>query len=553
MKPHAFLELTLLPSSIASAPTTSTLKSLEIESTPDPSISEQEGNSAFTDESMSPSSSLTPEEEAQHLRETLENDLATWQEKFASAADKGTEDLQERVKDITNHQIDSQVNGVGKALVIQLEETASSELASLKKSIIKIVSGLSDEPQSDELEKAEQRLAQVVRDAGGVVRAKGQALRTWKQNCYDETRRLVTAATDSTLEVIDNIRDLGLQEIGMRWAWMEGVTYKDWSRYHDLKKTFADWRVEVEGMSREHEGLTKMIIAAEEVESKGMTVAEATAKELTRMKEVGAWKIQVRDTSDDFSTRIIPAGAVKAGQVMKEGLSSVTEAVVGTSTGTIESFASSASQQASNFLDDASSKIIGSSMPTVESVASVVKESMSQALSDASESVVGTPTPIHESMVSQASSSISSAASSASGGAAQASSKVNQITSKVFAGAMAQEIPERVPIFDDYVEDDDESTYSKKLQVIMSQAGDKFSDITKAVSEAMLSPTSTQDSLESATSIASAKYLSALDAASRALYGTQTGAVESASIAIASGYADAVNAYVLPLWTTISY
>ena len=529
-------------SSIASAPAASTIKSLEIESTPDPSSFEQEEQSTSSSEIASPSSSLTPEEEAQQLRETLENDLAAWQEKFANAADKGTEDLQERVKDITNRQIDSQVNGVGQALVVQLEESASSELASLKKSITKIVNGLSDDSQDDESEKAEQRLSRAVRDAGGVVRAKGQALRTWKQNCYDETRRLVTAATDSTLEVIDNIRDLGLQEIGMRWAWMEGVTYKDWSKYHDLKKTFADWRVEVEGMSREHEGLTRMIIAAEEIESKGMTVAEATAKELTRLKEVGIWKIQARDASDDFSTRIVPVGAAKAGQAVKESFISVSEEVVGTSTGTVESLASSASKQASKVLDNASSKVVGSSTPIVESAASTASQKVAQALSDASESFIETSAPIHESVTSQASSSISSAASIASGGAARASSKVNQVTSKVFAGAMAQEVPERVPIFDDYVEDDDQSTYSEKLQIIMSQAGDKFADITKAVSEAMLAPTSTQGSLESATSVASAKYLSALDAASRALYGTQIGAVESMSSAVSDNYANAVNA-----------
>ena len=538
----AYLELTRFTSSIASAPTSSTTKSLEIESTPDPNISEQEELSTSAAQSASPSSSLTPEEEAQQLKETLENDLATWQEKFANAADKGTEDLQERVKEITNHQIDSQVNGVGQALVVQLEEAASTELASLKKSIVKIVNGLSDAPENDELGKAEQRLSQAVRDAGGILRAKGQALRTWKQNCYDETRRLVTAATDSTLEVIDNIRDLGLQEIGMRWAWMEGVTYKDWSKYHALKKTFADWRVEVEGMSREHEGLTKMIVAAEEVESKGMTVAEATAKELTRLKEVGIWKIQVKDASDNFDTRIVPVGAAKAGQAVKESLNSLSEGVMGTSTGTMESLASSASQEVSNVIDNVSSKVVGSSTPIVESAASTASPSAFEALSDASESIVGTPAPVHKSVASQDSSSISSAASVASDGTAQALSKVNQVTSKVFAGAMAQEVPERIPIFDDYVEDDNESTYSKKLQLIMNQAGDKFADITKAVSEAMLGPTLTQGSLESATSVASAKYLSALEAASSALYGTQTGAVESASSAVAEGYTNAVNA-----------
>ena len=528
---------------------------MEVESTAEPSVSEQEETSSLVAEGTSPSPSLTPEEEAQQLQETLENDLATWQEKFASAAEKGTEDLKERVREITSRQIDSQVNGVGNALVVQLEESASSELASLKKSIKKIVRGLNDEPQDDEIDTAEQRLSQVVRDAGGVVRAKGQALRTWKQNCYDETRRLVTAATDSTLEVIDNIRDLGLQEIGMRWAWMEGVTYKDWSKYHALKKTFADWRVEVEVMSREHEGLTKLINAAEEIESKGMAVAEATAKELMRLKEVGVWKIKAKDTSEDFSTRIAPVGAVKAGEAIKDSISSASKSIVGTSTGTMESLASSVSQQANDVINGASSKVIGTSTPAMRSVASSANGMVSHALSDVSEAVVGTPVSIHESVASQVLSSISSAASvvsesitdwsfssSPSSSVAEASSKVNQVTSKVFAGAMAQEVPERIPIFDDYVEDEDESTYSEKLQNLMSQAGDKFTDITQVVRDAIFAPTSTQGSLEIATSVASAKYLSALNAASSALYGMPTGTVESATSAVADNYANAVKA-----------
>ena len=54
-----------------------------------------------------------------------------------------------------------------------------------------------------------------------------------REGCQSDGQQLRPA---STLEVLDGIRDLGLQEIGMRWAWMEGVTYKHWAKYHDLKR-----------------------------------------------------------------------------------------------------------------------------------------------------------------------------------------------------------------------------------------------------------------------------------------------------------------------------
>ncbi len=203
------------------------------------------------------SPSVTPEQEAEQAQAKIESDLRNWQDKFAKAADKGADDLEERVKDITDRQIKSQVEGVGEALVIQLEETSKSELAKIKHEIIFLVKKFPEEYDDDDLGRAEFSLARSIRHAGQAVKEKAQALRSWKENFDQETQSLVNAASESTLDVIDNIRDLGLQEIGLRWAQMEGVTYKDWSKYHEVKKTFDEWRVKVEAVAKEHEGLRK--------------------------------------------------------------------------------------------------------------------------------------------------------------------------------------------------------------------------------------------------------------------------------------------------------
>lgn len=72
-----------------------------------------------------------------------------------------------------------------------------------------------------------------------------------------------------------------------------------------------------------------------------------------------------------------------------------------------------------------------------------------------------------------------------------------------------------------------------------SQAGDRYADIKKAVSQALLPTTTTTPPV---TKIAAEKYASALSAASVALYGTEQGAGQSISSVVASRYDDAVAA-----------
>lgn len=450
---------------------------------------------------VSASPSLTPEQEAEQTREKIESDLKNWQDKFAKAADKGTEDLEGRVKDITDRQIKNQVHGVGEALLIQLEETSKSQLAKLKHEIIFLVKKFPEEYDDEDLGKATFSLSRSIRQAGLVVKEKAQSLRSWKENFDQETQSLVNAASESTLDVIDNIRDLGLQEIGLRWAQMEGVTYKDWSKYHEVKKTFDEWRVKVEAVAQEHEGLRKAKKASEEVEAKGMGSAEETANELARLKEVGKWKMEAGDITDDFGTKYTPPAAVAGAQKVMDNIRSASEQIVGTSEGTAESIASVATQKASDVASSASSAVIGTEPGMVEkatssaaeaasvasekasesvagkvqpkagSVVSAAKDKANQVASDASEAVIGTPAPVHESVASQASESISSAAGSVS---SSASSVASQASKKVYGGAMAQEIPAQKPILDDVFSDDEDSTYSEQMQSMVNQAGEKY-------------------------------------------------------------------------------
>jgi hypothetical protein len=505
--------------------------------------------------SVDTASTPTPEQEAEKLREKIESDLKNWQEKFAKAAEKGAEDLEERVKEITDHQIENQILGVGQSLVIQLEESSASEIKKLKEEIRDIVRKMPSKKSEADFENAQNELARASRNAGLAVKAKAQALRTWKVGLEGETVSLVDAASKSTLEVIDNIRDLGLQEIGMRWAWMEGVTYKDWSKYHLLKKTFDQWRDQVEEVAHNHDGLRKTTEAANDVENRGMAVAEEAAKELARLKEIGKWKIHAADMSDDFSTRYVPAAAAAAANdvvdkisfASNEAVRIASSSIIGTEPGLAErigsnlsgvlsqksqptagSVVSAAKRKADQVVAGASEAIIGTPIPAYDSIASAGRESLGSAASAISKAVPGSSTPLAERGMSSISSGASSAASVAS--------------KKVFAGAMAQKVTKREVILEDVIDDVNDDTYSEKLKSIVDSVGDRYADVTKAVSDALLQQTSKEGPIEILTSVADEQYSRALAAASSVLYGTQQGRAESMTSLAGSKYSEAVAA-----------
>jgi hypothetical protein len=689
-------------------------------------------SSQFSSAQPSVKTPLSEQEVRDNARKIVATDLKTLQEKFAKAADEGSDELDERITEITDRFIQNQAQGVGEAYLIEMEETIKSELKNLKSAIISIIKKSSDS------EVSEKDLIAAIRKAGSAIKDKAQAIRAWRKNYDAETNALVSQAATDTFEIIDHIRDLGLQEIGMRWAWTEGITHKDWSKYHAMKTKFDEWRKDVEEVATTHPGLARAREASEDIENRAMAMAEDAVTELGRLKETGRWKLFTEDTSDDFSTKYMPAAAVVAGQKILDKVSEASEALAGTSQGTLESISSVASSSiieavssasavaasqaknaqklaaeagksassmassmssnilgapqgsvesinsvakssgnnlvdqasssifgtqqgsadsiisvaqasASSIADKASSSIIGTSKGSIENMASVASSSVSSIAAKMSSSVSGTEPgavqnasssmssvasdvseaiPVEEvqnsassissvarsslssesskatkgaySMSSSASSaassassslssSVSSASSKASNSASSASKNVNSSSSsasskaskgasslakdtssssssasseasksarsiskdasssasstanKVWGGAMAQFVEAKQIIYEDVLDDDDAS-YSEKIQSMASQAGDRFSDITKAVSEALLRPTSTQGSVESVTSLAAEQYSKALSAASVAYYGTHQGTGESIASVASGRYIDAVAA-----------
>jgi hypothetical protein len=185
--------------------------------------------------------------------------------------------------------------------------------------------------------------------------------------------------------------------------------------------------------------------------------------------------------------------------------------------------------EAQEELEDIASEIHGSAHPSKkgapQSVVSAASKKADNDASIASEAIIGTPSPVAESansVVSDGNSKVSSAASKAS--------------NKVWGGASAGFVEARSIIYDD------DSSFSEKMQSIIGEAGGRWADVTDAVSEALLKPSSTQGSAASVTSLAKDQYESAIAAASRALYGTEQGTGESITSVATERYSQAIAA-----------
>ncbi|KAJ5942955.1 hypothetical protein N7516_003123 [Penicillium verrucosum] len=246
---------------------------------------------------------LTPTEQAQQVREKIDSDLERWQAKFALAADKGIEDLEERIGEIVSALVASSANTHGQSLSTALQLVSAEQLSSIKQRINELADSMPEEDAPEIEESTKDLLVRDIRTSAISVRDRAHALREWSISFEDELVRRVTADVNSTLDVLDSIRDLGLQEIGMRWAWMDGVTYKDWAKYHALKAQLEEWRNDVRNVGMNHKSVSDARAVASDTLDQGMHEAEQAAKELVRLKDVGFWKIAAREVSDDFDTR----------------------------------------------------------------------------------------------------------------------------------------------------------------------------------------------------------------------------------------------------------
>ncbi|TQV92504.1 hypothetical protein V2A60_007187 [Cordyceps javanica] len=230
------------------------------------------------------------------VREMVAQDLESWQEKFAAQAEQGAAEIEDSVDEIARRMIDQEAHVVGVSLIQQLRDTITTEITNLKEKMNAIVS---QHLQGAEIDSHAETV-QAVRAAGVAIKSKAQNIRSWREQYDEDLQSTVLSTSDVHFAILDETRSLALQQIGMKWAWTDGVTYKDWAKYHDLKSTFNDWTEELKQLIVTHPTLLEAQDAVVQIEDRGMTIAAAAAKELANLKEVIQWKVDAQDTTDEF-------------------------------------------------------------------------------------------------------------------------------------------------------------------------------------------------------------------------------------------------------------
>lgn len=308
-------------------------------------------------------------------RETVAEDLKAWQEKYAKAADEGAAEIDDRIEEIAKRMIDRQASTMGKSLVNQLKETVDTELATLKAGIQDIAGEVKTGSQSPEA--AQEKVTAAVRKAGLEIKEKSQDIRNWRANYEREIEISVTKFAEDHFKILDSIRDLALQKIGMKWAWMDGVTYKDWAKYHLLKERFDEWQTDLKNLITAHPGLESAQNEGLAIEGQAMELAQSAAKELASLKLVAGWKIIALDDSSEFDPEVTRLAAEEA-----EKAAAAPEVEAEAETAAEEPVAAGDDTAATKLQDTASAAV-----EEVESVASVVLESAESVVQEASTSI----------------------------------------------------------------------------------------------------------------------------------------------------------------------
>ncbi len=245
-------------------------------------------------------------------RETVAEDLRAWQDKYAKAADEAAAEIEKKVDEIAKDIVREQADGLGRALVGQLQQSVVSGLVHLRRDLVNIAGAV--QKGSASLQDGEEAVTAAVRRAGTEIKQKAQDIRNWHKQYAEQLHTAITASAASYFEMLGSIRDLALQKIGMKWAWMEGVTYRDWAKYHQLKGRFDEWEKHLEELIVAQPGLQVAENAGQAVEDEGMEIARSAAKELARLKQVGLWKIQANDVTNEFDSDLMRAAAEAAAQ-----------------------------------------------------------------------------------------------------------------------------------------------------------------------------------------------------------------------------------------------
>ena len=196
----------------------------------------------------------------------------------------------------------------------KLDAMIDYELRTLKSAIINLARnykpGSSEEERTRNKLNTFDKLFQATSTVGKLVKETVQEMRWDSQEFLARVLDEVAVEADIRIEKVDAFIESGIQELGIKWAWeVDGMTYKDWARYQDLKKEFSGIKLKVIQAAERNKKLAEIAnwVEGEAWEGGANLRAKEVANELGRLRRIAKKKIELADYSEDFSDTYLTA------------------------------------------------------------------------------------------------------------------------------------------------------------------------------------------------------------------------------------------------------
>ncbi|KAM5439522.1 hypothetical protein MferCBS31731_004622 [Microsporum ferrugineum] len=250
------------------------------------------------------STKLTPAQQSELAREKISTDLKAWKERTEALAKKGCEHVQEQVRQEVEN-ISNKQQSSGNTILGSLQFVVENQLISLKSDLYAIVQAIPEEYTEEDEQEAHDEFLQSLKESSLIIRENAHRLRLWFHEYQDTLTNAVTKTVNTTLDVLENTRELGLQEIGMRWTSIDGVTYKDWANFYDLKTKLGEWKDDIRQAGLQHDSFLAAKSAGDTIVARGMDIAQDAAQQLSELRSIGRLKIEARETSKSLDVEHI--------------------------------------------------------------------------------------------------------------------------------------------------------------------------------------------------------------------------------------------------------
>ncbi|KAK6348422.1 hypothetical protein TWF718_006218 [Orbilia javanica] len=226
----------------------------------------------------------TSTEQIESARPLVEADLESWGSKFEEAGTKASADVVSQLDELCG-KVMKEHGTLSTEIMTDLEARIEKEYRDFEQGL----GTLLDSPAETKYvmigyDGLVGRTVQNLKEKQAQIKGRTQEL---LMDTYQTTAKIVDAA----LAEMDSAHDIGMQELGMKWAWMDGVTYKDWAKYHDLKKAFGSLKTKVIRSGQGHKGLREVTDYAKSIDDAAAEVLKVARVEVAKLEKVGRQRV----------------------------------------------------------------------------------------------------------------------------------------------------------------------------------------------------------------------------------------------------------------------